>query len=85
MNEENKRILICLNSLEIGGVETACFTQIKEYARRNYEVYVLAGKGIYVEKIEKLSNVHFIEFDYEHKNGIEIAKIDFVVDILKKI
>ncbi|MBS5864468.1 MAG: glycosyltransferase [Clostridium sp.] len=84
MNEENKRILICLNSLEIGGVETACFTQIKEYARRNYEVYVLAGKGIYVEKIEKLSNVHFIEFDYEHKNGIEIAKIDFVVDILKK-
>ena len=56
----------------------------KEYARRNYEVYVLAGKGIYVEKIEKLSNVHFIEFDYEHKNGIEIAKIDFVVDILKK-
>ena len=84
MNEENKRILICLNSLEIGGVGTACFTQIKEYARRNYEVYVLAGKGIYVEKIEKLSNVHFIEFDYEHKNGIEIAKIDFVVDILKK-
>ena len=70
--------------MEIGGVETACFTQIKEYARRNYEVYVLAGKGIYVEKIEKLSNVHFIEFDYEHKNGIEIAKIDFVVDILKK-
>lgn len=84
MNGSNKRILICLNSLGIGGVETACLTQIKEYARRNYEVYVLAGKGIYVENIEKLSNVHFIEFDYEHKNGIELVKIEFVADILKK-
>lgn len=84
MNETNKKILICLNSLGIGGVETACITQIKEYARRNYEVYVLAGRGIYVEKIEKLSNVHFIEFNYEHKNGIELDKINFVVDILKK-
>ena len=46
MNGSNKRILICLNSLGIGGVETACLTQIKEYARRNYEVYVLAGKGM---------------------------------------
>ena len=57
----NKRILICLNSFGIGGVETACFTQIKEYCRRNYEVYVLAGKGIYTYKLGKLSNVTFIE------------------------
>lgn len=80
----NKRILICLNSFGIGGVETACFTQIKEYCRRNYEVYVLAGKGIYTDKLGKLSNVTFIEFDYEHKNGIELQKIYFVIDVINK-
>ena len=47
----NKNILMCLNSLGIGGVETACVTQIAEYARRNYNVYVLAEKGIYLSLI----------------------------------
>ena len=57
-------ILICFAKLGAGGIETACLTQIKEYCRRNYEVYVLAGKGIYTDKLGKLSNVTFIEFDY---------------------
>lgn len=84
MNNKSKKILVCLNSLGVGGVETACFTQIKEYARRKYEVYVLAGKGIYSEKIKKLKKVYLIEFEYEHKNGIDFAKVKFVIDILKK-
>ena len=47
MNKKN--ILMCLNSLGIGGVETACVTQIKEYARKNYRTY----KRIYREYAEK--------------------------------
>lgn len=80
----NKNILMCLNSLGIGGVETACVTQIAEYARRNYNVYVLAEKGIYTEKLEKVKNVKCINFNYEHKNGIELSKINFVINIIKK-
>ena len=82
MNKKN--ILMCLNSLGIGGVETACVTQIAEYARRNYNVYVLAEKGIYTEKLEKIKNVKCINFNYEHKNGIELSKINFVINIIKK-
>lgn len=82
--QENKNILICLNTLGIGGVETACVTQIEEYARRNYKIYVLAPNGLYSEKIKKINNVHLIEFDYEHKNGIQISKINSIIDILEK-
>ena len=37
-----KRILICLERLDIGGVETAVITQAREYKRRGYEVILIA-------------------------------------------
>ena len=36
-----KNILICLEKLDIGGVETSVITQAKEYKKRGYKVIIL--------------------------------------------
>ena len=48
-----KRILICLERLDIGGVETAVITQAREYKRRGYEVTLIAKSGCYSEILKK--------------------------------
>lgn len=61
---EQKNILICLNILDIGGVETAAVNQIMELRRRGYNVIVLAKTGIYTKKIVDIGAI-FIDFDFE--------------------
>lgn len=59
-----KNILVCLNILDIGGVETAVVNQIMELKRREYNVVVLAKTGLYTKKIVDIGAI-FIEFDFE--------------------
>ena len=59
-----KNILVCLNILDIGGVETAAVNQIMELKRRGYNVVVLAKKGLYTKEVVDIGAV-FIEFDFE--------------------
>lgn len=77
-------ILICFAKLGAGGIETACLTQIKEYARRGYNVFVLAEEGLYTDTLKKMKNVNFINFKYESKNSFNLDKVKQVEDILIK-
>ena len=48
--DKKYNILICFARLGAGGIETACITQIKEFVRRGYNVFVMAEEGVFLEK-----------------------------------
>lgn len=82
-----KKALICLEKLDIGGVETFTITQIEEFARRGIECYVLSKDGILREKLNNIKNVKWIEFDFELKRTLNYEKINEIEKIVlsKKI
>ena len=49
-----KNILLCNNSMGIGGVETVILNQVTAFTQKGYNVYVVAGKGVYANKVEEL-------------------------------
>lgn len=79
-----KKALICLEQLGIGGVETFTITQVEEFARRKIKCYVLARDGLLREKINKLKNIEFIEFDFKLENKIDEKKVNWLVDFVKE-
>lgn len=50
---DEKNILICLEKLDIGGVETAVLNQATNWIELGYHVVILAKKGIYTPVLEK--------------------------------
>ena len=62
---EKYNILICFAKLGAGGIETACLTQIKEFARRGYNVFVLAEEGMYLDTLKTINGVTHINFKYD--------------------
>ncbi len=66
-----KRILICLEKLDIGGVETAVITQAREYKRRKYDVVILASDGCYTS-ILKEEGFKVINYNFTLSNNIYI-------------
>lgn len=77
-----KRVLICLEQLNIGGIETAVLTQIRVFSKHNYQVFVMSRSGIYVNQLKELG-VTFIEFDYKLVNRYEVSN-EFFEDIIIK-
>ena len=78
-----KNILLCNNKMGIGGVETVILNQITAFTKKGYNVYVVAGKGIYSNKIEELGG-HFIECDFPEENEFNIERINKLVNIIKE-
>lgn len=78
-----KNILLCNNAMGIGGVETVILNQITAFTRRGYNVYVVAGKGIYSDKIEELGG-KYIEFDFPEENDIDEKKVNKLVKIIQE-
>ena len=74
MNEKYN-ILICFAKLGAGGIETACLTQIKEFARRGYNVFVLAEDGMYSEVLKSIEGVTHLNFKYDSRNSFNLNKI----------
>ncbi len=68
-----KRILICLERLDIGGVETAVITQAREYKRRGYEVTLIAKNGCYSEILKK-EGFKLYEYDFTLTNELILSK-----------
>lgn len=68
-----KRILICLERLDIGGVETAVITQAREYKRRGYEVILIAKNGCYSE-ILKREGFKLYEYEFTLTNELILSK-----------
>lgn len=80
-----KNILICLEQLDIGGIETFTISQINEFSKKKYKCYVLAKKGILYDKLASISNVEFIEFDFKLGNYIDYENVKFLMKKLGKI
>ena len=78
-----KNVLLCNNAMGIGGVETVILNQITAFTKKGYNVYVIAGKGIYSDKIEELGG-KFIEFEFLEENKIDKQKIEKIVKIIKE-
>lgn len=78
-----KTIMLCLNQLGIGGVETAVLNQIIQFKKKNYHVIVLAKDGIYRKKFEE-EGATVIEFEFVVENQYDIAKIQKVRQIMKE-
>lgn len=78
-----KNILLCNNSMGIGGVETVILNQVTAFTKKGYNVYVVAGKGIYSDKIKELGG-SFIELEFPEENNINVDRINKLVQIIKE-
>lgn len=82
-----KNVLICLEQLNIGGIETFTITQVKALSRKKINCYILAKDGILKEKISNNKYIHFLEFDFKLENNINFNKVKEIENIIisKKI
>lgn len=78
-----KTIMLCLNQLGIGGIETAVLSQTSQLIKKGYKVVVLAKNGIYKEQFEKVGAT-CIDFEFIIQNEVDTTKIQHICDIIKK-
>ena len=78
-----KNILICLEKLDIGGVETFTIAQVKEYAKRGIKCYVLSQGGLLERKLKDLKNVELINFKFNIENRIDYEEIEKIEKLIK--
>ena len=78
-----KNILICTDSMGIGGVETAIYNQISAMIKKGHSVVLASRKGIYTEKVEKLGAT-VEDFDFTLENNFNFKKIDEMIKIVEK-
>ena len=78
-----KNILICLEKLDIGGVETFTIAQVKEYAKRGIKCFVLSQGGLLEKKLKDIKNVELINFTYKIENKINHDEIKIIEKIIK--
>lgn len=79
----NKNVLICLNKLGIGGVETVVINQTKELIERGYNVIILAEEGIYTN-IATESGAICINFEFKMIGGFNYENSEKVKNIIKE-
>ena len=80
---ENKNILICLEKMDIGGVETAVLNYAIEMKRRGNNVFVLAQNGIYCDELLK-NDIHYINFNFKIEEKFNIDKIKQIKELIEK-
>ena len=78
-----KSILICCNSMGIGGVETVILNQVISFTKKGYQTYVIAKNGEYSHKVNELGG-EFIDFDFPEENEINIDRVNQIVDIIRE-
>lgn len=76
-------VILCLEKIGIGGVETSVINQAVEYKRRGYKVVILAGSGIYCETLKNLE-ISFENFDFNLNNNFDNKRINDFIKIIKK-
>ena len=80
---ENKTILICLERLDVGGVETSVYNQALVFKEKGYNVIILAQNGIYTEKLKE-QGITCIDFEFKLNNEIDISGTKQIIEIIKK-
>ena len=78
-----KTIMLCLNQVGIGGVETAALNQTIQLTKNGYRVVIVAKDGIYREKFEEQGAI-FEELEYIVQNKSDLGKINHIVMLLEK-
>ncbi len=78
-----KTIMLCLNQLGIGGIETAVLQQTIQLIKRKYRVLILAEDGIYRRKFEKEGAI-FLNFEHTVQNNYDMDKINKVMKIIEE-
>lgn len=78
-----KTIMLCLNKLDIGGIETAVLNQTINLIKKGYRVIILAADGIYREKFEKEGAI-FIEMNYSLKDTNICEKVEKIEKIIEQ-
>ena len=76
-----KRLLICLEKLDIGGVETSVINQAKEYKRRGYDVTIMAKRGIYTEELEK-DSIECVNYEFFLEDKFFLEKETYIKKII---
>lgn len=80
---ETHSILICLEQLGSGGVETAVINQAVKFKNLGNEVIILAKEGIYKEILEQ-KGIVCISFDYEIQNNYCLEKSEQILQIIEQ-
>lgn len=78
-----ENILICLERLDIGGVETAVVNQASYFLKMGYGVTILAKKGIYMQSLED-KGIRCIEFEFPLENEFDLEKANKIAQIIKE-
>ena len=78
-----ENILIALDQLGIGGVETYVVNQVRTLKKMGYNITVMAKKGFYVETIKKLG-AKFIDYEFKDELYFDSEEIEKVKEIIEK-
>lgn len=81
--KKKRNILMCLQQLDIGGVETAVLTLCKGYIRAGCKVYVASKGGLFLSELKKMG-VGFLDIEYKFLNHYALEKKDELVEFCKK-
>lgn len=79
----SKNILICLNKLDIGGIETAVVNQTSEFIDRGYRVVILAKRGIYTNIVEDKGAI-CIDINFQLKDGYDLENSKLIEKIIRE-
>ena len=79
---EKGNILLCLEGMNIGGVETFVINQALALKQQKYKVFVIAKEGLYVEKLNK-EGISFIDYEFKMTNYYDTEQIEDIVKILQ--
>lgn len=78
-----KKIAICLERLDIGGVETAVLNQAMALKELGHQVIILAKEGIYTKVLQE-KGVKCIDISFDLENNLDLKKAQQIVKILKE-
>lgn len=81
--KKQRRILMCLEQLNIGGVETAVLTLSKGYIRAGHKVFVAAKEGIFSSELKKLG-VKCFNIEYDIVNNFVLERKEELINFCKE-
>lgn len=80
---KKRRVLIALEQLGVGGIETFVLNQVKALTRKNIDCYVIAKRGIYANKFRQ-AGAKLIYYKFEDCTYFDQKKIDKMCRLLKE-
>ena len=78
-----EKVLICLEKMGIGGVETAVLNQVAALTKQGVECVVLAEEGIYSNKVVEIG-AKFIDFKFPLRNCIDGGIVKELINIINE-